>query len=530
MAGKKGSGTRKRGAKGPRKAARPRKTGGAGARVAPRRTGGDDSPRWTIAAAVLVLAVLALRLGINALELVPVHFDEAQYWAYGQELDWGYFSKPPGVAAVIRIATDLGGDTLFALRFSSALAHAAIAAMLFLLGRRLFDAATGFWAATAYTAAPGVSVSAMIMSTDPVMMVAWAGAMLAWVAATEHGRARGWWVYWALMGVLIGLGTHAKYTMLVMPAAALAYGLFSARGRDWRGTGIAAAAALIVIAPNLIWNAANSFATAVHVAEDADPGHGYFNPGKFAEFAGAQLGVIGPVVFLAILAAFWRRRDWIGDWRMRVLAWQTGLLLFAILALAFLTRAQPNWAAPAYVAGSLFAVAWLRQAALGWTLRWQAFLGIVGAVTIYGLGALYAVQAEGLARVADPFKKMRVGTPFCDRALAAMGEEGAEVLLSNDRRRLSECMFLGGLGWDEVAVWHPSGRAQNHHELVAALSPGDGRRLLLAIMGDAAPIAAAFEDARLVDEGRFRTHRDRDYPYSLWVVEGFEGYPDGGPG
>ncbi|MEO1276509.1 MAG: hypothetical protein AAFV96_14365, partial [Pseudomonadota bacterium] len=132
--------------------------------------------------------------------------------------------------------------------------------------------------------------------------------------------------------------------------------------------------------------------------------------------------------------------------------------------------------------------------------------------------------------VADPFKKMRVGTPFCDRALAAMGEEGAEVLLSNDRRRLSECMFLGGLGWDEVAVWHPSGRAQNHHELVAALSPGDGRRLLLAIMGDAAPIAAAFEDARLVDEGRFRTHRDRDYPYSLWVVEGFEGYPDGGPG
>ena len=155
--------------------------------MAPRPTGGEDSPRWTIAAAVLVLAVLALRLGINALELVPVHFDEAQYWAYGQELDWGYFSKPPGVAAVIRIATDLGGDTLFALRVSSALAHAAIAAMLFLLGRRLFDAATGFWAAAAYTAAPGVSVSAMIMSTDPVMMAAWAGRH---AGLGRGGRAR----------------------------------------------------------------------------------------------------------------------------------------------------------------------------------------------------------------------------------------------------------------------------------------------------------------------------------------------------
>ena len=36
---------------------------------------------------------------------VPVHFDEAQYWAYGHELAWGHFSKPPLVGWVILAAT-----------------------------------------------------------------------------------------------------------------------------------------------------------------------------------------------------------------------------------------------------------------------------------------------------------------------------------------------------------------------------------------------------------------------------------------
>ncbi|MEO1773796.1 MAG: glycosyltransferase family 39 protein [Pseudomonadota bacterium] len=490
----------------------------------PRAEQGLDEARWLLSGLGLILAVTFLRLGINAFEWLPVHFDEAQYWAYGQELAWGYYSKPPGVGAVIRVTTDLGGDTLFSLRLSSPLAHALIAIGLLTLGKRMFDAQTGFWAAAVYTAAPGVTVSSMIVSTDPVMMVPWVLGMIAWLRASETGH----WRDWALLGVFIGLGTLAKYTMLAMPAALIGYALFSARGRDLRGAGIAAAAATVVLAPNLAWNAANGFATVTHVAEDADPGQGYFNIVDFLEFAGAQLGVIGPVIFIAILIAFWRRQDWIGDWRMRMLAWQTGLLLFAMLLLAFLTRAQPNWAAPAYVAGSLFAARWLIMVGAGRMLRLQLGLGAIAGIAAYGMASLYAGgQAETLLRATDPYKKTRIGEPFCSRALAAMQEEGAEVMLSWDRRRLSECMFIGGLSWDEIAVWNPEITAQNHHELVATLQPGDERLMLLAVMGPRDPevVAGAFEDARLVDEGRFATHRDRDYGFSLWVVQGFRGYP-----
>jgi len=44
---------------------------------------------WAELTLALLLAVLALRLGVNALELMPAHSGEAEYWAYGRELDWG---------------------------------------------------------------------------------------------------------------------------------------------------------------------------------------------------------------------------------------------------------------------------------------------------------------------------------------------------------------------------------------------------------------------------------------------------------
>ena len=73
---------------------------------------------WTLA--VIALAAV-LRLAMNAFDLVPPHFDEGQYWAYGHELAAGHFSKPPLVGWLIWVTTSLGGDTTFALRIGTVL-------------------------------------------------------------------------------------------------------------------------------------------------------------------------------------------------------------------------------------------------------------------------------------------------------------------------------------------------------------------------------------------------------------------------
>jgi 4-amino-4-deoxy-L-arabinose transferase-like glycosyltransferase len=463
-------------------------------------------------------------LGVNALELVPVHFDEAQYWAYGQELHWGYYSKPPLVAWAIRAVTGMGADSLFWLRLASPLAHALIGWLIFLCGRRLWDGETGFWAAAGYTAAPGVALSAMLISTDPLLMALWAAALYVHLRAAE---AKGLWTgraWWGALGLLIGLGMLAEHFMIAFALGALGYGLFSARGRDWVAVAIVAVAAVLVMLPNIVWNTSHDFATLAHVAGNADAGRGFFHPLRLAEFAGAQFAVIGPVFLIAIVLAFRNRGAWRDDWGMRLLAWQTLPLLAAMLGLALATGAHANWAAPAYVAGSLMAARWLVTAG-GWpALRTQIGIGVAASLAMWSVAGLYAGQAERLTRRLDPFVQMRLGGPLCELALGNMAEEGAEALLSDNWRRLSECMFLGGLGWDEVATWNPDQLPDNHHELVASLNPGDGRAMLLVVERGAAKMAARFHEAREVESGRLATHNDRDVPYEIWVVQGFKGY------
>lgn len=507
------------------------------ARGGRRRAGGAakaaaEAAVWTRRALWLLLGLTLLRLALNAFEIVPIHFDEAQYWAYGNERAAGHYSKPPLVGWVIEATTSVFGDNLFGLRVGAPLAHLAVAGLVFLTARRLWDARTGFFAAAVYSAAPGVNVSALLMTTDPVMMAGWALALHALVRAMERRPAKAPepWLRWALVGVGVGLGMLAKYTALAFAGGALGYALLS-RERPVtpsarRGAWVAAGAAVLVMSPNLVWNAANGFVTFAHLGENADMGAGVgLKPEKLAEFLGAQVGVFGPVAVLALAGAVAAVRR--GDWRDRLLLWMTLPLLLAMSVQALLAGANPNWAAPAYVAGAILAGRWM--AARDWTRGLKLHGGIAAAAVagVLGLGAVYSAWGTSLPRLYDPFKKMRVGDPFCELALGAMEAEGAEALLSNDRRRLSECLFVGGLGFGDAAIFRPGAEApRNHFEFRSRLKAGDRRLMVLAVEGEAEAerIARHFEGATFLGSGRIPTHADRDAGYALWLVEGFAGY------
>lgn len=518
-------------------APRPRKTAARARAKGRPRSKAAEAKLWGERTAWLLLGLCLLRLAINGLSLIPIHFDEAQYWAYGRELAFGHYSKPPLVGWLIELSTSIFGDTLFGLRFFAPLAHLAIGALIFLTARRLFDARTGFWAALVYSAAPGVSISALLMTTDPPMMAGWALALYASVRIAEVRPGKKTpepWAWWAVMGFGIGAGMLAKYTGGVFVVGALGYALMS-RERPIaptrrKGAMIAAGTALLTLSPNLIWNAGHGFVTFAHLGENAEirPDRGLVHPDELGEFLGAQFGVIGPVAFLAVLAALamFARAEARSDWKARLLAWQTAPLLVAMCVQALLSQAQPNWAAPAYVAGSILAARFLLARDWSRALRLHAWIGGVALAAVLALGAVYMVWAQDLPRSPDPFKKMRIGGPFCEAALSAMEGEGAEALLSNDRRRLSECLFQGGLDFPDAAIWDPDGRPSNHFEFRSRLEAGDARLFLLAVEGEALgeDIAARFVSAIPLGVGEFRTHEDRSVRYTLWLVEGFEGY------
>ncbi len=481
--------------------------------------------RWTI---TLLIGVFVLREVINALGLAPVHFDEAQYWTYGEALDFSYYSKPPLAAWLIRASTEIFGQTEFGLRFFIPLLHAWIGWLLYATGRWMFDARTGFWAALVYTAAPGVIVSSNIMSTDPVMMAGFALALYGLtraLVAEEDGRPSLKW--WALCGAAVGAGMLGKYTGVAFFATGLGYALFSRQGpMRLDGALVALLAALVVLSPNIAWNAMHEFATVTHVGENAAVGANPFKPGDFAEFVGAQFGVFGPVAFGALLLMFLKRSTWADEWRYRLLMWLTAPLIAVIALKALMGGANPNWAAASYVAGSLMIAAWLLDLERRGWLVLHGLIGVVATAAFLLATVLYAEDAAGMKRSYDPFKKSRPAAAFCGHVLAAMEETGVETLVSDNRRRLAECMWYGGFGVERIAVWNPDGVANNHYEMVASLRVGDNRDMLLIVQGgDGAKIAAAFGEHSLLKEGEDQIYINRAEPYQIWRVRGFKGYP-----
>jgi 4-amino-4-deoxy-L-arabinose transferase-like glycosyltransferase len=86
-----------------------------------------------IAMAVLRVVYLATMCPYTLIE------DEAQYWVWSRMLDWSYYTKGPGVAWAIALATSVLGDGEWVVRLpavvSSVIAQVAIAGLAFDVSR-----------------------------------------------------------------------------------------------------------------------------------------------------------------------------------------------------------------------------------------------------------------------------------------------------------------------------------------------------------------------------------------------------------
>jgi 4-amino-4-deoxy-L-arabinose transferase-like glycosyltransferase len=109
-------------------------------------------PRATISDTGYLLRLLACLGGLLALRLAAVYFaktdlvlDEAQYWTWSQELAFGYFSKPPMIAWVIRGISEVCGNSEACVRSASPLLYTLTSIIIFFTARVLYDARTGFW-------------------------------------------------------------------------------------------------------------------------------------------------------------------------------------------------------------------------------------------------------------------------------------------------------------------------------------------------------------------------------------------------
>lgn len=483
------------------------------------------SRRWPLAALALVAAVTVWRLLLLAFDPPNLSFDEAQYWAWAQSIQLGYYSKPPMVAWAIAASTALFGEGEGAVKLPSTLAHLVAALFLFALGRAMFDRRVGAWAAVGWITLPAVSLSSLMITTDPFLLAAWAAALFFLVKAEKQGA--GFNVYWAAFGVAFGLGLLSKYAMaFFLLGMAVWLALEPAARRLLRGGGLWLGLGLggLIYAPNGIWNALNGFVSYAHTRDNANLRGDMFNFGKLAEFVGGQFGVAGPIMMTAIVFGLWTGLRRSADPGLKMLAAFTVPVLAVMTLEAFLSRANANWTAPAFVAGVVLASALLAQKASRLLVA-SLVLHVLAMGVLYNLDAVRSgLGLAGNSRL-DPMKRIRGWDVVGDRISALMAEHPGARLLADERKVLATLTYYVHPHPFDAVKWNPSGLIHDHFDQTTELVAGAGEYIYVTENpNEPNAVLSRFQSWRPL--GRIDDHLSGTYgrPISVWWMSGFKGY------
>lgn len=339
---------------------------------------------WLLLAIAAITAARVIALKFSVVDLFP---DEARYWAWSQRPAFGYFSKPPLIAWIIAAASHVCGDSEACLRSAAAVLYAGTALICYFIARHLYDERAAFWSGVCIALSTGVVFSARIISTDVALIFFWAGALLAYVKLLDRSR----WSWSVILGLALGLGLLAKYAMIYFLFGVLGAGFVDARARRlWRSRALwlGFAIALILVVPNLAWNASHHLTTFRHTWGNI-VGNGWnMSPLGALEFLISQFGVFSPILFATFLLALARPSHFeltAADRTMIAFALPPLLL---VTAGALVTGAKANWAASSAVSITILAASLLSRRRQSRWLQASLAIGLAAQIALFVTDAL----------------------------------------------------------------------------------------------------------------------------------------------
>lgn len=466
----------------------------------------DRAWRWTLIIAVSVTILRVLVLNLTDLNLGP---DEAQYWFWSTDLAAGYYSKPPMIAWIIAGATAVCGDGEACVRAASPMLYGLAALFIFGAARILYGVKAAFWSALFFILLPGISLSSALITTDVPLLCFWAMALygLAHMLVRAPAEAR---LSALLTGAAIGLAMLSKYAgayfLLGLAVAALFDRRVRAHVLGVNGL-LIVGAALVVFSPNIIWNLQHSFATVEHTAFNAGLGGKMFNFDRLIEFFGAQFIVFHPILMGVILAGLLvglRRARWphVKDDDIVLLCLSMPVIAVG-LTIGFLSKANANWAAPAFVGLSIVATVWLLRAD---ARRWMQATLAVALVVAAGLyTAALSPRFIDMIGQSNAFKLLRGWNTQGPAVVGAAREGGFTTLLIEDREDMAALLYYTRDSGLTLQMWTPDkAHPMDHFQMAHAYAGSPDRVLFITRRDDAADVTARFGNARQVEISRVR--------------------------
>ncbi|GLZ78143.1 hypothetical protein Afil01_29500 [Actinorhabdospora filicis] len=444
-------------------------------------------PAGPVAAVSAVLATVLTALSGR----YGFHRDELYFLAAGKHPDWGYIDQPPLTPLLARASVFVFGETPMGLRVVSTVACVLTVVVVALIARE-FGAAKGAQVLAAIAAGLSGFVLAVghMVGTSTFDLLLWLSLIWVVLRVLRTGDSR------RLLpaGVLIGIGVQNKYLIgllvVVLLAAVLAVGP-RARLRTWWLLA-AAAVALVIAAPNLLWQAAHGWPQ-LAVAGGISADDGVENRVMFIPL---QLMYLSPLLVPVWIVGGLRL------WRDPALRWGRSVALaYPVMCLAVLIGGGKSY----YVlpillaltaAGATPTLAWLRRRP-----RWVPVLATVLVAASSALTTLPVLPPTALNAVngVNPELGEQVGWP----QLASAAAQGWEKI--PPAQRPTAVIFTQNYGQagaiDQYGPDHGLPGAYSGHMSYADWGPPPDTAtgpVLLVRQRDSRPTTGYFTDCRVV--------------------------------
>ena len=306
-------------------------------------------------------------LGFQLFRLILLPFmglmpQDAYYYLYGQNLSLSYFDHPGMIGYLLRIFTEIFGQSIFTIKFTdfiittlTILSFYKLAS--YFLSKQKLARAIVLLASTIF-----VSILSFNSTPDVPLLLFWTLSLICLYKAIFEEKK---W-FWILGGITMGLAFNSKYTALLLQIGLIAFLVFSNKYRKlflspwfW----ISLLLSVAVTFPVWYWNCQNEFASFAFQSSERTSSISEFkiSPKNFFGAIGHQMFLLLPVLFLIFITFTYKyvKRALI---KFKIPQAKTLFLLaffiptfVGFFSLTPIYWVKLNWMMPSYITGIILA-------------------------------------------------------------------------------------------------------------------------------------------------------------------------------
>ena len=365
-------------------------------------------------------------LFINGLDLIG---DEAYYWDWSRQLDWCYYSKPPMVAWLIRLFTELGGNTVAMVRLPTVVLGTVFLAYFYATTKAIYNAQTAALALLMVLATPANLIANFIITIDPPLYCFW---MMS-IYYLQHALFKGHLLSWFWAGLATGAALLSKQGALLIPLMLVSYLLTDKQHSVLfkREFLIYLFPIILCMIPLILWNQNHDWVMYGH-----SKGHFVTEEsisllkrlGQMLTVLLYQLLLLTPIIAVLLIIISFKLTIKLRELpaQEQFLVWMGPVLVLGFIALNGLQKTQGNWPMPFYfTAIILLSGQW--QAGL-WqkSVKYGLMLGYIFVTLTYALPVL--IQTFNIQNTAiDPTYRFKHTQGFVNSIVAESQKQSIDA-------------------------------------------------------------------------------------------------------